>query len=67
MQDNYRNICKIARTHAGMTQERWAEFAENPGAITTDAVIAAYSEAENVEKLQPQVDAFIAKQKNDKV
>ena len=25
MQDNYRNICKIARTHAGMTQERWAE------------------------------------------
>ena len=42
-------------------QERWAEFAENPGAITTDAVIAAYSEAENVEKLQPQVDAFIAK------
>ena len=42
-------------------QARWAEFAANPGAITTDAVIAAYTEAENVEKLQPQVDAFIAK------
>ena len=41
-------------------QARWAEFAANPGAIMTDAVIAAYSEAENVEKLQPQVDAFIA-------
>ena len=25
MQDNYRNICKIARQHAGQTQERWAE------------------------------------------
>ena len=25
MQDNYRNICKIGRTTAGMTQERWAE------------------------------------------
>ncbi|MDY3253994.1 MAG: hypothetical protein SOX18_01025, partial [Lachnospiraceae bacterium] len=42
-------------------QARWAEFAANPGVITTDAVIAAYTEAENVEKLQPQVDAFIAK------
>ena len=42
-------------------QVRWAEFAANPGAITTDAVIAAYSEAENVQKLQPQVDAFIAR------
>lgn len=42
-------------------QARWAEFSANPGAITTDAVIAAYTEAENVEKLQPQVDAFIAK------
>ena len=42
-------------------QARWAEFAANPGAITTDAVITAYTEAENVEKLQPQVDAFIAK------
>lgn len=25
MQDNYRNICKIGRQTAGMTQERWAE------------------------------------------
>lgn len=25
MQDNYRNICKIGRITAGMTQERWAE------------------------------------------
>jgi len=25
MQENYRNICKIGRTYAGMTQERWAE------------------------------------------
>ena len=25
MQENYRNICKIARTTAGLTQERWAE------------------------------------------
>lgn len=25
MQENYRNICKIGRTTAGMTQERWAE------------------------------------------
>lgn len=26
MQDNYRNICKIARDVAGRTQERWAEL-----------------------------------------
>lgn len=25
MQENYRNICKIGRQTAGMTQERWAE------------------------------------------
>lgn len=25
MQDDYRNVCKIGRTTAGMTQERWAE------------------------------------------
>lgn len=25
MQENYRNICKIGRSAAGMTQERWAE------------------------------------------
>lgn len=25
MQENYRNICKIARQTAGLTQERWAE------------------------------------------
>lgn len=42
-------------------QVRWAEFAANPGAITTDAVIQSYSEAENAAKQQPTVDAFVAK------
>ena len=42
-------------------QARWAEFAANPGAITTDAVIQSYSEAENAAKQQPTVDAFVAK------
>jgi len=42
-------------------QERWTEFAENPGAITTDAIIEGYEDEEAVKELQPQVDAFIAK------
>ena len=42
-------------------QARWSEFAANPGAITTDAVIQSYSEAENAAKQQPTVDAFVAK------
>ena len=42
-------------------QARWNEFAQNPGAITTDAVIAQYTEDQNTIRVQPQVDAFIAK------
>ena len=42
-------------------QARWNEFAQNPGAITTDAVIAQYTEDQNTIMVQPQVDAFIAK------
>ena len=40
---------------------RWEEWASNPGAITTDAIIQGYSEAENVEKQQPIVEAFVSK------
>ncbi len=42
-------------------QARWDEFAANPGAITTDAVIAQYTETQDTIRVQPQVDAFIAK------
>ena len=42
-------------------QQRWTEFAENPGAITTDAVIEGYEDEEAAKALQPSVDAFIAK------
>ena len=42
-------------------QARWDEWAANPGAITTDAIIQKYTEAENAEKQQPTVDAFVAK------
>ena len=42
-------------------QERWNEFAQNPGAITTAAVISQYTEDQNTIMVQPQVDAFIAK------
>ena len=42
-------------------QARWDEWASNPGAITTDAVIQGYTEAENATKQQPLVDAFVAK------
>ena len=41
-------------------QARWDEFAANPGAITTEAIIAGYTEAENAAQVQPQVTAFIS-------
>ena len=41
--------------------ERWQEWASNPGAITTDAIIYGYTEAENAAKQQPIVEAFISK------
>lgn len=55
-------VLKIA-TDLDMTgaQARWNEWASNPGAITTDAVIQGYTEAENATKQQPLVDAFVAK------
>ena len=55
-------VLKIA-TDLDMTgaQERWNEFAANPGSITTNAVIQSYSEATDVIKQQPKVDAFISK------
>ena len=42
-------------------QARWDEWASNPGAITTDAIIQSYEEAENAVKQQPVVDAFVGK------
>ncbi len=38
-------------------QERWAEFAENPGAITTEAIVTGFIQQEGVEppKLETQV------------
>ncbi len=42
-------------------QERWDTFAADPGAITTDAIIAELREDENTKRVQPQVEAFIAK------
>lgn len=55
-------VLKIA-TDLDMTgaQARWDEFAKNPGAITTDAVIQSYSNAEDSALQQVTVDAFIAK------
>jgi TP901 family phage tail tape measure protein len=54
-------VLKIA-TDLDMTgaQARWDEFAANPGAITTEAIIAGYTEAENAARVQPQVTAFIS-------
>ena len=40
---------------------RWEEWAANPGAITTDAIIQGYTEAENAQKQQPVVQAFVSK------
>ena len=55
-------VLKIA-TDLDMTgaQARWNEFAANPGAITTSAVIQSYTESATVTKQQPTVDAFIGK------
>ena len=55
-------VLKIA-TDLDMTgaMERWQEWASNPGAITTDAIISGYTEAENTAKQQPIVEAFISK------
>jgi len=55
-------VLKIA-TDLDMTgaQTRWSEFAQNPGAITTQAVIDQYSESETVVRLQPKVTAFVEK------
>ena len=52
---------KIA-TDLDMTgaQARWNEFAANPGAITTEAIITGYQENGQTVKVQPTVDAFIA-------
>ena len=55
-------VLKIA-TDLDMTvaQARWDEFAANPGAITTEAIISAYVDAENAALQQPKVEAFITK------
>ncbi|MBQ7887120.1 MAG: phage tail tape measure protein [Clostridia bacterium] len=55
-------VLKIA-TDLDMTgvQTRWAEFAADPGAITTEAVISEYKEDQATIMAQPKVDAFIAK------
>ena len=41
-------------------QARWDAFAANPGAITTEAIITGYIEAENAAAQQPKVEAFIS-------
>ena len=41
-------------------QARWDEFAANPGAITTDAVVSGYTDAEGVTKPEIVVSAFIS-------
>ena len=55
-------VLKIA-TDLDMTgaMARWEEWATNPGAITTDAIIQGYTEAENATKQQPIVEAFVSK------
>lgn len=40
-------------------EARWAAFAANPGAITTEAVISGYSYAETATVLQPLIDALV--------
>ena len=55
-------VLKIA-TDLDMTgaQARWNEFASNPGAITTEAIITGYAEAEAAAAQQPKIEAFITK------
>ena len=42
-------------------QERWDAFAADPGAITTDAIIAELREDKNTRRVQPKVEVFIAR------
>ncbi len=55
-------VLKIA-TDLDMTgaQARWNEFAANPGAITTEAIITGYANSEDSEAQQPKIEAFITK------
>ena len=55
-------VLKIA-TDLDMTgaQARWNAFAANPGAITTEAIITGYTEAEAAAAQQPKIEAFITK------
>ena len=55
-------VLKIA-TELDMTgaQANWDEFAANPGAITTDAIIAGIQEQENAARQQVKVDAVVDK------
>lgn len=55
-------VLKIA-TDLDMTgaQARWTEWAANPGAITTDAIVQSYTEAKDATKQQPIVEAFVSK------
>ncbi len=46
-----------------LAQQRWAEFAANPGVITTDAVIGNYTQAEEAAVPQPIVDALVSSYK----
>ena len=46
-----------------LAKERWAEFASNPGAITTDAVIGNYTQGEAASVPQPIVDALVSSYK----
>ncbi len=54
-------VLRIA-TDLDMTgaQARWDEFASNPGAITTEAIVGSYTEGENAVRVQPIVSAFIS-------
>ena len=55
-------VLKIA-TELDMTgaQANWDEFAANPGAITTEAIIEGIQEQENAARQQVKVDAVIEK------
>ena len=55
-------VLKIA-TELDMTgaQANWNEFAANPGAITTDAIIEGIQEQENAARQQVKVDAVVDK------
>lgn len=41
-------------------EERWAEFAENPGAITTDAIIQGYADGEGISVPDVIVNGLVA-------